>query len=219
MVSFLKTTPAKVLTAFLILQAVAFYGLARTEPVRTVSKLSTFPQELGEWKMVQEGTVDAETMEVLKADDVVTRWYGNPRYREIASLFIAYFGTQRSGKTPHSPKNCLPGAGWLPVVSDRIYVDIPGAQAKLEANRYIVARGDDKSLVIYWYHTRYRTIADEYQAKFYTVLDSIRHNRSDTAVVKVTIPIRGERTEEQVTEMAKDFLRTIYPKLDPFFPS
>lgn len=218
MLSFLKTTPAKVLTTFLILQAIAFYGLARTEPVRSVSRLATFPQELGEWKMVQEGTVDAETMEVLKADDVVTRWYGNPSYRDIASLFIAYFGTQRSGKTPHSPKNCLPGAGWLPIVNDRIYVDIPGSPAKLEANRYIVARGDDKSLVIYWYHTRFRTIADEYQAKFYTVLDSIRHNRSDTAVVKVTIPIRGERTEEQATEMARDFIRTIYPQLGPFFP-
>lgn len=219
MLSFLSTTPAKLLTAFLLLQAVAFYGLARTEPVRIVNKLSTFPRELGDWKMVQEGTVDPETMEVLKADDVVTRWYANERYKEIASLFIAYFGTQRSGKAPHSPKNCLPGAGWLPVVSDRLLFDVPGRTEKLEANRYIVARGNDKSLVLYWYHTPHRTIADEYHAKFYTVVDSLRYNRSDTAVVKVTIPIRGERTEEQATEIAKEFIRTFFAKLNPYFPS
>ncbi|MBL8230298.1 MAG: EpsI family protein [Bryobacterales bacterium] len=214
----LSSTPARLLTAFLVLQAVAFYAFGRTEPVRVVSRLATFPQELGEWKMVQEGVVEKEVMDVLRADDVVTRWYGSARHTAVASLFIAYFGTQRSGKAPHSPKNCLPGSGWVPVLNDQISVDVPGRQGPLEANRYVVARGDDKSMVIYWYHTPFRTVASEYRAKVYTALDSIRYNRSDTAVVKVTIPIRGVRTQEEVTEMAKDFIRAFYAKLDPYFP-
>lgn len=215
----LSSTPARLLTAFLVIQAVAFYAFGRTESVRIVSSLATFPQELGDWKMVQEGVVEKEVMDVLRADDVVTRWYGSARHTAVASLFIAYFATQRSGKAPHSPKNCLPGAGWVPILNDHILVDVAGRQGPLEANRYIVARGNDRSMVIYWYHTRFRTIASEYQAKFYTAVDSIRHNRSDTAVVKVTIPVRGNQTEEQATEMAKEFIRAFYPKLDPFFPS
>ncbi|MCS7027011.1 MAG: EpsI family protein [Bryobacteraceae bacterium] len=219
MLKLFSSPPARALTVFLVLQAVAFYALGRSEPVRQINPLTTFPQDLGDWKMVQEGVVEKEVMEVLKADDVVTRWYGSRRHGALASLFIAYFATQRSGKAPHSPKNCLPGNGWVPVVSDQIQIRVPGRESKLEANRYIVARGNDKSLVIYWYHTRHRTIASEYHAKIFTALDAIRYNRSDTAVVKVTIPLRSDQTQEQVTEIAEDFIRSFYPQLEPFFPA
>lgn len=219
MLSFLSTTPARVLTAALILHSAAFYGMSRSEPVRIVSPLSNFPKELSGWKMIQEGVVEKEVMDVLKADDVITRWYGNAKYPEIASLFVAYFTTQRNGKAPHSPQNCLPGSGWLPVLRDRIYVPIEGESVPLEANRFIVARGEDKSLVIYWYQTQRRTVASEYTAKIYTVLDAIRYNRSDAAIVKVTIPIRGERTQEEITAIAQDFIQIFYAKLKPYFPA
>lgn len=219
MFQFLRSKPAKILTIFFVVQAAAFYGMARTEEVRIVNPLKTFPTDIAGWTMVNEGTVEKEVMDVLKADDVISRTYGNREANAVAHLFIAYFNTQRTGKAPHSPKNCLPGAGWLPVINDRITIDIPGRATPVEANRYIVARGDAKSLVIYWYQTHRRTVASEYSAKVFTVVDALRYNRSDTAVVKVTIPIREGTDNDKATEMAKQFVRDFFGKLLPFFPA
>jgi EpsI family protein len=218
MISFLSSRSTRILTAVLLLQAAAFYGMGRPEPVRATKPLSSFPSQIGRWKMVQEGTIEKEVMDVLKADDAITRWYGNQEEKAIAALFVAYFATQRTGKAPHSPKNCLPGAGWLPLVNDRIHVPVAGRSEPVEANRYIVARGNEKSLVLYWYQTFNRTIASEYEAKFYTALDAIRYNRSDTAVVKVTIPVQ-DGNEQRATELAVKFVQSFFDQLTPYFPA
>jgi EpsI family protein len=208
----------KVLTIALLVQCLAFYAMAnRTESTPIVSALSSFPQQLGEWRMVREGVIEKEIMDVLRADDAITRWYAKPDSSTAADLFIAYFNTQKTGKTPHSPKNCLPGAGWSPILSDRIMIPIPGHEP-VEANRYIVSRGNLKSLVLYWYQSSRRTVAGEYKAKVFTVYDSIRYNRSDAAVVKVTLPL-GEETEEQATGIATGFVQEFFAKLLPYFPA
>src|SRR5262245_58731724 len=119
MFDFLRSNRLRILSALLILQAATFYGLARTEPVRTVKPLSEFPTTIGSWKMIQEGSLEKEEMDILKADEAITRYYADQESQRGANLFIAYFATQRTGKAPHSPKNCLPGAGWLPVVNDQ----------------------------------------------------------------------------------------------------
>ncbi|MCC6362410.1 MAG: EpsI family protein [Bryobacterales bacterium] len=219
MLRFLSSPPARILTVVLLLQAAAFYGMSRPEEAKPVNPLSTFPKQIAGWRMVQEGVIDKETMEVLRADDVVTRWYTDTDGKNIASLFIAYFHTQRTGKTPHSPKNCLPGAGWAPVVNDRILIPVKGQAEPVEANRFVVARGTDRSLVIYWYQTSRRTVASEYKAKVYTVFDSIRYHRSDTAIVKITIPLPQGASDEAATEVAKQFASAFFEKLTPFFPA
>jgi len=71
-----------------------------------------------------------------------------------------------------------------------------------------VQRGENKSVVIYWYQSHGRVVADEYHAKFYVVADAIRHNRTDTALVKFTVPVGPagtERTTEAAIHMVKDF--------------
>src|SRR5262249_9163543 len=157
---------------------------------------------------VKEGYVDAETQTVLKADDTLTRWYGNSRFPGQASLFVAYFKTQRTGKTPHSPKNCLPGSGWERLRDDVVTITIPGLAEPIQVNRYVVAKGEERSLVLYWYQSRTRVIASEYKAKFWTMADAIRYNRTDTSLVRVVVPVSGagEAAAEQVAvEFAQSF--------------
>src|SRR3954468_15852840 len=154
----------------LIVQAVLFYSASHGEKVPLASPLSAFPFQIADWRMVQEGVVDDETRQVLKADDLLTRFYQNPA-GAAANLFIAYFKTQRAGQAPHSPKNCLPGSGYQPVEDGRI--DIPVGNRSINVNRYVVANGDDESVVMYWYQSQGRVIADEFAAKFYLIEDSI----------------------------------------------
>jgi len=208
---------ARLLTAALLLQAALFYTLSHGEAVPNPRSLSGFPARLDQWVLAKEGVVEREILDVLRADDVLNRVYRNGSSGEIANLFVAYFKTQRTGQAPHSPKNCLPGSGWVPSVSEIVLLDIPGRTEPIDVNRYIVSRGEESSLVLYWYQTRDRAIASEYKAKIFLVLDSIRYNRSDTAMVRVVVPVR-EGDTERAAETAGEFVRAFFQPLRAYLP-
>lgn len=215
---FLKSKYALVLTLFLIAQAVGLYAVSRQEPVPLARPLAEFPLDVGDWKMAQEGVVEKETMDVLRADDVLNRVYYDTAGHRGASLFVAYFKSQRTGQAPHSPKNCLPGSGWAPSESGIVSLSVPGLAALILVNRYVVAKGDDKSVVLYWYQSRDRVIASEYRARFYMVADAIRYNRTDTALVRVVVPVAGEGVEA-ASKTAQDFVTAFFLTLRGYLPS
>jgi EpsI family protein len=211
--SFLNNKYVRVLTVMLLLQAAAFYAVAlRSEDVPRVLPLSLFPSELGGWRMAQDVAIEREVLDVLKADDTLNRVYLDPSQTASAYLFIAYFKTQRAGQAPHSPKNCLPGSGWEPLESGTQSVDIPGRPEPVVTNRYVVAHGDQKSVVLYWYQSHNRIIASEYSAKFWLVADSIRYNRSDSALVKIVSPV-GETGIDAAAKSGVAFIQALFPHL------
>jgi EpsI family protein len=179
------------------------------------------PRTLGTWNFLQEGVVDAETMAVLQADDTLIRSFtkgdqGAERPERV-ELFVAGFRSQRTGKAPHSPKNCLPGSGWLPLDDREISVDVGGPEP-IPVNRYIVAQGDYRSLVLYWYQSRDRAVAGEFQAKFWVMADALRYNRTDTALVRVIVPIR-DGDEATADRQAADFVKSMYSTLLDYLPA
>lgn len=217
MAGFLKSGPSRVLTLALVVQAVLVYTLSRGEAAPHMRPLSTFPSSISGWMVTNEGVIEKEVLDVLRADDVVNRVYTRAGSGESVSFFVAYFKTQRAGQAPHSPKNCLPGSGWVPSESRVVSVPVAGRPEPLEVNRYVVARGGAKSVVMYWYQSRGRVVASEYKAKIYLVLDSIRYHRSDTALVRVVVPVNG-RGEEAATRTATNFIQTIFDPLRSQLP-
>lgn len=201
-------------TLVLVLQAILFYTADHGDAKPLAAPLSAFPLTIGDWHMRQEFEIDKETRDVLKADDYLTRAYSD---REGgASLFIAYFKTQRQGQSPHSPKNCLPGSGWEQVSSGR--VDVPVAGGSIHINQYIVEKGQQQSVVYYWYQSQGRVVADEFAAKFYLVTDSIRYHRSDTSLVRVVVPVVNGKTE-QAEKTGTDLIRVAYPVVKTWLPA
>ncbi len=203
------------LTLVVVVQAVLFYTASHGENTPLPAPLTTFPAVLGDWHEVQEGVIDDETRGVLKADDLMTRVYADGGQKP--ELFIAYFKTQRQGQSPHSPKNCLPGAGWQTVPEDTGRVDVPVPGGSIHINQYVVSKGEAQSVVYYWYQSQGRVIADEFAAKFYLVHDSIRHHRSDTALVRVVVPITQNRTKE-AEKTGYEFIQAAYPVVKAFLP-
>jgi EpsI family protein len=208
-----------ILSGVLAVQTIAYFTFTKSERVAASQPLVGLPQTLGFWHKTQEGVVDAETQAVLRADDTLNRSYGNDSLGVGANLFVAAFRSQRTGAVPHSPKNCLPGAGWTPVVNDHITVALPGRTEPIEVNRYIIQRGDTKSLVLYWYQSRDRAVASEYKAKLYTMLDAIKDNRTDTALVRVVIGLNSNESNDKAQAAAEDFIRAFYAPLRQFLPS
>ena len=209
---FLKGLPARTLLVVLLLQAVAYYAVAsRREMVPEVAPLSAFPSTSNGWTKEREYPLEQEVLDVLKADDTLNRAYVSPQRNATASLFIAFFRTQRYGQSPHSPKNCMPGAGWQPTEDSKFPIAVPGREAPIVINKYVIARGDEQSLVLYWYQSHDRVIAGEFSAKLWLVSDAIRYRRSDTALVRVVVPVSG--TREAAEEAGIAFVRAVYPDL------
>ncbi len=203
----------RVLTIVLAAQAVLFYSASHGESTPLAMPLSAFPANFGNWSMIHEGVVEKETLDVLRADDTLTREYASPEGG--VNLFIAYFKTQRTGQSPHSPKNCLPGSGWQPSANDR--VDLKTGGDTIRINRYVVAKGEEESVVLYWYQSQGRVIADEFAAKFYLIKDSIQKHRSDTSLVRVVSPVMNQQ-RDRAEKVAEDFAKAAYPVIRGYLP-
>lgn len=213
---FLRSRTARILTVVLLLQAAVFYGFSRAETIPVKEPLANLPQQVAEWQMAQDYPLDKAVQEVLQADETISRAYVSSG-RAPAYLFVAYFNTQRTGRAPHSPKNCLPGNGWVPSVNDVIHIPIAGREP-IEVNRYVIARAEAKSVVLYWYQSRDRVVASEYKAKFFVVADAMRYNRTDTAVVRVTVPVVNN-DEAVATRTAIEFVQTFFGPVRQHLPA
>ena len=148
------------------------------------------------------------------------RVYSRDRLTPPIGLFIAYIPSQRSGAAIHSPKHCLPGAGWAFDSSQYVYLkDADGKPHRV--GEYIISNGDNKDFVVYWYQAHGRSEASEYIATMYLVADAIRMNRTDGGLVRVITPIGpGSGEGASAARMrAEAFVTQLWPTLPRFIPN
>ena len=131
-------------------------------------------------------------------------------------VYVGYYPSQRQGQTIHSPKNCLPGAGWEPLESRRD--TLPGADGTpIRVNRFVIANKEQRALVYYWYQGRGRTEANEYRVKLDLIRDAALRRRSEEALVRIVVPIRGEAA--QADSLARRVAADLYGSLVGILPA
>lgn len=204
--------------AVLLMTAAAAFLHIRSsaEVLPSRAPLDAFPAELAGWRS-RTVTIEPEILEILGNGEFLQRIYYREGAGEVFDLFLAYFPSQRTGSTIHSPKNCLPGAGWSPVESNRVPLTWPDGRT-FPVNEYIIARGLDRQVALYWYQAHGRAVASEYWAKFYLVADAIRTNRSDGALVRVLTPVLGGESLDAARGRAHVFASQLLPHLDKHIP-
>jgi len=177
--------------------------------------LTEFPAHLGSWEQLgRELRFDDETETILRADDYLARNFQLNGH--VVSLYVGYYATQRTGATYHSPLNCLPGSGWVMNEGGDLKVTRQDG-VSFKANRYVIQRGNERALVIYWYQGRGRSVANEYWDKMYTVFDSVARRRSDGALVRVIAPI--ETSPADAEKLASDLASETTKELPAFVPN
>jgi EpsI family protein len=131
------------------------------------------------------------------------------------SVYVGFYDRQAQGKTIHSPKNCLPGGGWEPLVASREVIDTRIGPAPV--NRYLIGNGPAKALVLYWYQGRGRIAANEYLVKWDLLRDQALHGRSDEALVRVIVPVTASEEEayEQAVRVAAELAGYVDRALPP----
>ena len=210
--SWKRFVPVVILLAF---AAALLETRDRNEIIPPHLELSSFPLFLPPWQGI-DLTLSRGELEVLGPGQFLLRDYIDANDRSVVNLFVAYFPSQRSADTIHSPKNCIPGSGWAPISSGYFpIVRLDGST--MVVNRYIVAKGTDRDLVFYWYQAHSRVTANEYYAKILLVTDAVRLNRTDGSLVRVVVPI-SRAGENAAQSRGLDFIHLLLPVLDGYIP-
>ena len=179
----------------------------------------SFPMEIDSWRAVNDPPLDPTVLKVLGADDYLSRVYYRPD-RAAVGLFIGFFASQRQGDTIHSPLNCLPGSGWEAVSQGRLVIPaVAGSSRDIEINRYVVQKGLERQMVLYWYQSHGRVIASEYTSRFMLINDAVRMNRTDGSMVRVIAPIAHEADGAEAEVLAATFIHSLFPRLTGYLPS
>jgi EpsI family protein len=211
-------TRAAVLCLMFAAVTVFLANARRAESKAPRTEFASFPMSIDGWRAINNPPMEPEVLAVLGADDYLSRVYYRPDGTAVG-LYLGYHGSQRQGDTIHSPLNCLPGAGWEPVSQGRLPIaNVDGAARDIVVNRYVIQKGLDRQLVLYWYQSHGRVVASEYWSRAFLIHDAIRLNRTDGALVRVIAPIRGEAGDDAAQHVAESFVRTIFPSLPRFLP-
>jgi EpsI family protein len=192
------------------------------DKVPTGVPLELLPHEVMERHAI-DVPIDPHALELLGKGIFLNRLYvGDPATAAAAkavpiSLFIGYFPTQRTGQAIHSPQNCLPGAGWTFESERTIY--IPGADGKqYQVGDYVITDGQQRQEVLYWYRAHGRSIASDFRAKLYMLIDAIRYNRTDGALIRVITPVVAGEPSDAARQRAIAFASDIAVMLPAYVP-
>ncbi len=143
--------------------------------------------------------VDTNSQRVAGMDEYVNRVYKQDSL-QVFSLYVGYYTYQTQGKSIHSPRNCLPGAGWEPVESATMPIaGAPGVGSRA-MNKYVLANQGNYAAVYYWYQGRGRIESNEYTVKLNLMRDAALYGRTEEALVRLVVPLRTQknRTQEHI---------------------
>ncbi len=192
------------------------YGVKAAEEIHPNKALSGFPRQIGEWTGTEK-FFDKNIYDILKVSDSFLADYYNPDGYPIY-LYIGFYQSQREGELIHSPKNCMPGAGWNIEQSYLEELETPQT-GKVKVIKLILQRGANKQVMLYWFHSQGRIISSEYMQKIYLVWDSVTRRRTDSAFLRLITPVIKSEDETAAVNRLKDFAEDIMPLLFEYIPS
>ncbi len=235
----MKKWPFIIAIFFLIGTYGFIQSFSKNEELRSNKAFEEFPLNLAAKWNGRELGMDQKVLDILKLSDFMMRVYvpivaqggeetdiaengtlktqmTNMGARLPVWLYVGFYQSQRTGATYHSPKNCLPGAGWQFMASDFVPLTMPD-QSTITVNKVLIQKGLEKQVILYWYHDRGRVIASEYWAKGFLVWDAMTKNRSDGSLVRISVPVK-DGTVEAAFDQGVDFLHDLWPHLLEYMP-
>jgi len=153
--------------------------LQRAVPL--AAPLTTVLPSIPGYTVVDQHVTDEERR-VAGMTDYVARAYTRDTIVAFTTL-VSYYDRQSQGKTIHSPRNCLPGAGWEVLRSGTSAVESDGVSHVV--NHYTLKNGPATAIVYYWYQGRGRVVASEYQVKWNLLRDAAVMGHTEEALVRV----------------------------------
>jgi exosortase D (VPLPA-CTERM-specific) len=198
--------------ALLVVGAAAALAVGgRIEYIPEREEFVSFPSNFGEWRG-RSGSLDSIVLDVLKLDDYFIADFRNAAGQAV-NFYVAYYGSQRSGASAHSPATCLPGGGWR--IESHTQVALADG---LRTNRFVISMGEQRQLVYYWFKQRDRIITNEFAVKWYLLWDALKRNRTDGALVRLTTVLRPGEDVEAGDARLRAFAHEVVAPLSKYVP-
>ena len=217
--------PAVVVLVILLAAVFPARALPERSELRPArADFAEFPLQIGAWQG-RRLHLEAVYLDTLKMDDYVLADFvqapaAAAGFAAPVNLYVAYYASQRSGQSAHSPRSCLPGGGWR-ILDFRPHevVGVSSGGAALSVNRVIVQHGSDRQLVYYWFQERGRDITNEYLVKWYLFEDALLRNRTDGALVRFITPLRVDEPEASADARLAQFTGSALAALQNYLPN
>jgi EpsI family protein len=166
----------------------AFVWNARSQDaVPLVAPIKSVMAEVPGYQILDQKLSDEERR-VAGMTDYVARIYVRDSVA-VFNSFVSYYDRQTQGKTIHSPRNCLPGAGWEILTAGTATLNIDGRQEIV--NKNVLKNGAATAVVYYWYQGRGRIVANEYAVKWNLLRDAAVERHTEEALVRIVVPVPG----------------------------
>lgn len=202
------------ISIFLIAAILTFYA-GQTESIRPNKPFSEFPLEIGDWKGVT-SELDQKVYNILGVEDYILANYKKTS-GEMVNLYVGFYQSQKEGDIIHSPKNCMPGAGWNIIQSGFETVPLDKTGKTMTVIKLLLQKGTEKQVVLYWFQSRGRIISSEYMEKVWLVIDSIIKHRTDGSFVRLITPVISD--EASATTLLSGFAQQAFPFLNEHIPN
>jgi exosortase D (VPLPA-CTERM-specific) len=178
-----------------------------------------FPRQIGEWS-AREGQLEPAVLEILKATDTyIGNFANNAAKAAPINLLMVYYDSLAKGAAIHSPRVCMPGSGWeFASFEENDFRELAPATPGT-FNRVIIQKGDQRGLMYYWFQQRERRTANEFSMKYYLLMDSLKKQRKDGALIRIYTPILpGEKGLAEADHRLHAFAEVLLPRMTGFLP-
>lgn len=180
----------------------------------------SFPSEFGEWRCDEREEMTEDVLRNLGVSDYLICQYVKPEQGDVVGVYLGYHASQvreegggAGENSIHPPAHCLPGSGWDIIDNKTVEVDIQGLpESPARVKRMIIAKGNARQLVFYWYQSRGRVISEDWRKVIYVGLDRALRSRTDGSLTRFTVPIiRGDeaRAEAAFYDLAPKVLADV----------
>jgi len=210
---------------FLLLNAYVYHVMARNPFIPERESFAEFPMRLGEWACPDAQTISDDILANLGATDYLACVFRHVDGRDSVDVYVGYHETQvreegggAGENSIHPPAHCLPGSGWDIIANETVELGLPGLpEEDGRVKRLVIAKGNARQLVYYWYQSRGRVIADDWKKILYVGWDRGTKGRTDGSLIRFTVPIRkGE--EDEAERAFRDIAPLVLERLDRYVP-
>lgn len=205
----------KYLLLYALLIAAALLTFGRADVAVPLSRpLSEFPSRVGGWVLAGEERMGEDVLNVLKPTDYLSRTYTDDSGNRV-HLYLGYHGGGKGVGEVHSPRNCLPGAGWQQLGGEAEGFTSDGRGVNAMAVTY--GKEGARQFFFYWFQIGPVSTASEYRMKFEQLSRKLFHNRKDVLFVRISLPETGnaEAARGAARRFAKDFEPVIRTLIAP----
>ena len=195
----------------------AFFLGERVETIPERKVFADFPMSINGWEG-KHNVLENIFIDKLKLTDYALINYSKANQAPI-NFYSAYYESQRKESTTHSPRSCIPGGGWDISVHEIIELnDVFVSSQPLSINRLVIEKDEVKQLVYYWFKQRDRIITNEQLIKWYFFVDSLKKQRTDGALIRVTTFLPEGASLVEADKKLVKFVQELTPLMSEYVP-